>query len=692
MAHVLKLDTFDFSVYVRLQPDEKFDPGQNPIEPRFAEAAAGEGQPLIAFDEPNKVLSWPVHLTPFKSASYADTEDGLNDLVVDVNGACRIAKRVEWRMDGATNSTFWDVQAAVFKPDFSYFKTRQFWLSGILTVYAKTYGDTGTLRAPPGGGTAAGTGIAVAANLGALEGDVPAQIRAIITTGSQVIDSGRIVGVSVIPSSYTWDVPLASILVAGATFYGASGAVGSQMLAATRDTGTGWQSAGSTAATEDDFYEWGRVHLSPASAYLGRNRVIALAMNDQISGAEVRLSDARNFERGLAGNQFPSGIGMPMPMDLGAFSVPSNFAGPTVSLSLLRRTITYPNSVVEPPLTMIQWVANHSRGFLLSRLLVLPEANTSLVIDADRTPLGGIGAGYTTALAPTTGILYGSAMTQRFDTLGNTVLTGLSIFPSSLVEGRVVGNFKMIAPVATGGVGANGVNATAGNLRVRVLYGGMLVPSQAVYAGKVLPFPLSTGSSLIGARALLNAGGTTGTLQVGVFASAAIFEVIASKAIATMAEDCGVLECQFNGDTITARHYTDLGFSNVTRLVGFASHIRGFKPGNPIWGLFNSTPTVAAPIQALGIVGVDYSVSPSQPVAPRDQYVFDSAERGQAFLQTTASAFTRGRDSVRRGSIPGTLPTVAAQVIGFVLPMDNDGSNDLIALEVKVRERFQYAR
>src|SRR5690606_29602987 len=93
--------------------------------------------------------------------------------VTELNRRLTGAQTLEWRPEGATNSTFFDVVSARWEPAYDYRRQSVLLASGTLRVWTKPYGHAGTSRIV---GTAAASGIAFVP-LGTVAGDADALLR-----------------------------------------------------------------------------------------------------------------------------------------------------------------------------------------------------------------------------------------------------------------------------------------------------------------------------------------------------------------------------------------------------------------------------------------------------------------------------------------------------------------------------------
>lgn len=226
---VLKLGGLDLSSYLRVNPDDPnpVDP-YSPffVEPAFSETPFSDGQVLISTTVLNREQLFPLFLR-----DATGTKDALHALIRSINNAMAVRPlMLEWRDDGASASTFFDVSFARFEPNFNFRRSVHGYGAGVLHVFTTGYGHTGTTRVSA---TAAGTGIFLSVPIASVAGDAPALLDTTIVSGAVLPSLGRIVAVAPITNpSYTPRIPAASLtdLQTGATLTGASGADGSQMM------------------------------------------------------------------------------------------------------------------------------------------------------------------------------------------------------------------------------------------------------------------------------------------------------------------------------------------------------------------------------------------------------------------------------------------------------------------------------
>jgi len=82
---------------------------------------------------------------------------------------------------------------------------------------------------------------------------------------------------------------------------------------------------------------------------------------------------------------------------------------------------------------------------------------------------------------------------------------------------------------------------------------------------------------------------------------------------------------------------------------------------------------------------------PSAAFAPRDRVSYLGASRA-VLRMSSASVVTGHLDAYQRGAIPDLDPAVSERLVAFHLPLDGGATNDLLSAEIRVTERWTYAR
>lgn len=310
MALVLKLGDLDFSSSVKLQKDAGFDPaGGDWREPQFSESSLAEGGEFTHDNVKLKQLAWPLLLS-------AASKDDLIDLVGQVNrepdkpGQCV----AEWRDDGASRSSFFDVEAARLDIQFDFWRAKARHIDATLRIWVKPYAHTGTTRLVA---SARGSGMLVTAPIqGPIEGDVPALVDASTLPGGAA-DHGVFLGLSLLPHpSYAAEIRPAQLASGAneATLFSTNKLAGSQYLSAR------------PAVTPNSLIV-AEVRLGIPSHYVGRNRLLGL-FRVPSQTASVRASMALHA---LDGFKQPVGPTLTLSQptaghwnlyDLGVFEIP----------------------------------------------------------------------------------------------------------------------------------------------------------------------------------------------------------------------------------------------------------------------------------------------------------------------------------------------------------------------------------
>ncbi len=171
MPSVLKVNGRDLSTFLRLQPDEGFEAaGVDYLTPQFGGAPAlAEGGVFVADATTNKEWTAPLWLhSPTGAAGVDELVEGVNlDLFT------RGPAAVEYRPEGATQSTFFDLERGRLDPHYSHHHHRKGWMKADLKLWTKPYGHTGTMRTVVPSAVSP-NGAPVVTDITGLAGDVPA--------------------------------------------------------------------------------------------------------------------------------------------------------------------------------------------------------------------------------------------------------------------------------------------------------------------------------------------------------------------------------------------------------------------------------------------------------------------------------------------------------------------------------------
>lgn len=308
MPPVLKLGTLDLSDYIGLQKEDGFDPFDPDYkEPQFGTSPLREGGVHLGDTVGLREMVWPLKLK-------ATSKDALHALEQQiVREGDREDQRVEWRDAGATASTFFDIAATRWEPEFHYWRGQKNRVNGVLRVWVQPYGHTATARLIAS--AALGNSVAQLNHLqrvnvpsGAIAGDIPALLDVRVKPGTVPT---REVAVSVLPhASYQPQVSATQLtnLLAGATtrLNQTGPALGSYVEIPLVNNGNQQIIA--------------RANLPIPSTYLGRNRVLAFIRNGFTRNLHVHARDYARERIGptvvLAGSQSDFDV-----VDLGVLSV-----------------------------------------------------------------------------------------------------------------------------------------------------------------------------------------------------------------------------------------------------------------------------------------------------------------------------------------------------------------------------------
>lgn len=260
MSALLKVNGRDLSAWIEVQHDRGLDPA-NPThtEPQFGGSLAlREGLEYVGDAVGNRELPIPLIL---KAAS----TDAVLQLVRDINTDLFPGAQVEFRPEGATNSTFLDLERGRLEPNYQHFVLANKRLRCVLRLWTEAYGRLGNGRTIA---AVSATGPARIAATGIL-GDVDALANIETRVGSAVASSGRVVMYGVHHSASFNPIHTPAMITdraANSTVVGASGAIASQYLGVP---------AGPTIASGYLVTDY----LTPPDAHVGRHRVIGVVQS-----------------------------------------------------------------------------------------------------------------------------------------------------------------------------------------------------------------------------------------------------------------------------------------------------------------------------------------------------------------------------------------------------------------------------
>lgn len=647
-------DQLDLWQYLRTQPGEGLDlfgQGQY-LEPGFSDSPLDEGQGLITVAAKNREVVIPLALN-------AASKDALRTLVQGVVRRVRAPDaQLEWRDENSTTSTFFAIEFGRFEPEQNYFREKANWAQGTLRLQVYPYGSTGTQRIAA---TAIGTAPLQTAFMasGFLQGDVAALGKVTVGGGSAPAWLGdRVAMVADLPHpSYPLSIPAASLT--GAILTGASGAYASQFQAAS--LAVSGESVGVVRAT-----------LQGASILAGkRHRVFALAR-----GANPFMAFSAKDTVGQPLGPTAAATAMDWALvDLGILSVPST---PPPGLGINMK-------FGAPSSWSYQWQAGgvaYQPG--ISGLFMLPE--DTLVSTVDR-------AGAQTLRADSNFFegVQGTYIVGQVDKLGNTWSQAFFDGASAPIL-LSLGQLSAVAQQKQAFAFADTIDDLRIVSRFNGPTGGSIChPSTFLALRKVH----MEGGVAAGVEARIQ-GGTLPYLAIAEAASPGL--PLASLGLSPTAMAAGFL---LTPNAELAMEVLDGKVTAMMRSVGTKSLVRSDGTLLPVASISasygRSNPGRSEFCIGGGAGGGDcvlYSVTVEQGAGthswPRDANVFDSPGR-LSYRQSSASVFQRITDMTRRGQLPRLSPSsVAVAVLSH--PLHGGPANDVVSADVRVVERFTYAR
>lgn len=590
-------------------------------------ASAGSPTPRY-FDGDSLDADWTS--TPHASSSTLHAgKDGLHKMVAKLRRTLNTASQATWRDDGATSLSYLDLAFGRFEPAYDYRKAQKLWISGVLRVWALPYAHTGTSRIV---GTAAGT-VPLTVALGSLEGDVPAIVDVLVKDSSTVAPvGGRVTIVAAAATGYRTWTPAASITNLASTIFsliGASGAPGSQTL----------ETTGASVGDHDHL----RIDLAPATAYIGRNRLLA------ITDGGARDVTLRAYKDGqplgpAAPATAPLGYHL---QDLGVLTVPTAIQGATISLML---------RVASAAQTSLRPNAMTTR---LGGVLLLPEDRTALAVDTNRTVL---------ARAPYAPDGLGQvALIDTIDSLGNPHQATHFLWSKPAIKdgGGVVAG----TAAAQGFINAGALIAhpTAVDVQAEITF---------AMAGHVNQY------ALIGKGQGYN-NAVYGRYQHQAAASGALAILVDGNVVASQAVAAAPVRIR----TWTRGPIIEVAAWGTTGLIGSlsASHGRAAIPGQTVLALGASVG-----IASNYIGGARVAEVPSRAIGAGDLTHFSDVDR--VTRRTSASVVTGDITSLQIGGPLRADVDTPQQIVAYTLPIDGGPANSPVSVEVRVREQFTYLR
>jgi hypothetical protein len=408
MTIVLKVDGMDLSSYVRVQHDAGLDPvNAERIQPQFGgNTAFSDGQPWVRDSAANREWNVPLFM---KAASV----DALHTLVQTLNSHLFQSAVVEFKPDGATQSTFFDLEAGDLRENYKNFMQAKFWLDATLKLWTRPHGTTGTTRSIASfttGATYSPSGGPQVFQATGILGDVGAAVNMRITLAALPAPAAvnghfaaygfhrsasfvplRVPSVHLVPNTPTYG------------FYGASDAIGSQYMGLSIATNFLNQFA------LQDF-------VRTDSTFAGRHRVLMVYRHRLTPASALSF---RAYFNDPVGQQVPFSAGTVVATvsggvwqvaDLGEVTIPAAASGETLATSYVQLiantasaaytggTQVEVNRLVYIPLDIAAgfavdasaaWFTGDSIEFRSYPTAVVRQSNASLVRNQNVSALGG---------------------------------------------------------------------------------------------------------------------------------------------------------------------------------------------------------------------------------------------------------------------------------------------------------------
>lgn len=646
MPFSLTINGLDLSTYMRVHPEDGMDPHDpNVIAAGFGETG-GEGAPLLSVQANNREMVFPLHIRGTDKQNLHDTLRGLHFTLSKASG-----KTLVLQDEGATNSTTFDVLHAQFDPDYNYRRSQRFWQSGVLRVWAKPYGYS-SAAVTVASSVATGPAAAASCSPG---GDVQAEIMMQVGGGSYIstFDLGFITGVSIVPSGYVYDIPIASVArLAGVASYQDRWALASHAVIDNNSVADYGQAVYSL-----------RVDLSPATMYSGRNRIFILGRGAQ--GYGISAYNERNEILGDAVASSNSQFGHNT-LDLGVLNVEPVPGQATVSIFLKYTGYENTPALVDRAL----WTTIETINTSFNRVLVLPDEKTALAVeDSSRAHEAMY---YANADSPYTSFSGTAAGNPYTDFKGNEVYVALADS-----QGYFDSSEGVFASASRGAVATANVQSTnfvdSSNVQMEVFARNSQTASTGLFVGvnttRGVRFHRSNGSQ--GVLALFAPTGTL--LASAAFNAPTQYYAIGLRVVGNTAE-AYIREVNTTG-------------TYLARLTGAAT----------VWqqaaaGLYITMMAGVGGGTTDRVTGWNIESIASVPLVARDKYVFDSKTQ-TAWQTSLASVFYRDITNKVRGLIPRPEPSLPQRVIGLRLPYGGDQrAADYVSVEHSYTERFRYFR
>jgi hypothetical protein len=689
-AFTLKLGNLDLSNYLRVAQGDGLDPLDSSgfIDPQFSDSVIAEGQPLISVTQSNREMVFPLYLR-------STTMDALADLMQSINSEIANTRPLvlEWKDQGATNSTFFDVTFARFDPEYNYRRAggngNAKWMGGTLRVYASPpYGHTGTTRVIA---TAVASGNSVLVPIpSALDGDIAAQLRVQIQHAVAQTWDGDQLAVSVLPNASWNPVINASQFLnplLGGAWNSTLGVIQHASIGAASGAPGG---VAYNVAIQPIFYD--ESNVQPNNYYNYADRLFSFALSGSVYSGNIRvlaavraplwpgLNVGMTDQTGIPVGNFSTATGWRgySLVDLGRVSMPTGIGGATKVFNVAMNSANVFAVANAAPAFVKDYGAllgtsecGDPYALQFAQLYVLPEDSTQFFLDSDRKPAFNI---------------------NFVDNQSHTPIDVASDFTDAL---GVTWSTTSGTAVRDYGYRASNSAATPPNLRPDVGFANnwnIEVEYDDIAVTPILAATTTFGvarfiggfSSVLAVS--INHTASTNSLSIGGLGlpvACTAFPMVASNPL-NWAEGRVILRCKMQGDTAAAsveyfNYSATAGLATYTLLASMVASQAAFNSR----GIISFQPGAYARIRT-----IRGHYSPSYAEVPSGSFLVDTNQRVAQYLAAGGS-YLRDIKNQRGGY--QTLPSPSPAAV-FALRQPIDAPADKTGVIISARERFTFFR
>lgn len=653
-----RLGSLDLAPYMRVNPDDGLDlyGAGEWIEPALADTPFGDGQLLTSVDVRSRPMVVPLFLR-----GDDHSKDQLHDLMARIEvELAQPGLMVEWQDAGASEPTFYDVTFGRFEPGFNHRRHEHGYSAGTLRLWTGGYGHTATTRVLA---TAQGSGMVTVVTIpSSVQGDAPALLRTLVTVGTHIPSYGRLLAVAPLAHpSYAPLIPAARFtdLMGGAALIGASGAQGSQYLGLPvnptgRASGIGC-----------------KVPLPNPSISGGENRVFLVARTGLGRGVAIEAIDP--FGNRLGPTAACSSLDWSV-IDLGVARIPTQGLPTVPKITLLAGGIVASGHSPSVPLIA-------SPGLQINQAVVLP--NRELLTVLDRTSARG------SLISRDYGKGQGALAGSR-DDFHNAWALGWNKATSPAVLLRT-GRHTILSPATLGNISSARVDLPPQDRMIVVGRPLFAYPPPGASTAWWLRKDLATGAYVQAELCMASAlAFPTGHLAIHT-ATNGVESLLASVAVGNLCPYAPYkLELAVDGPECTARlsaqfPITAAGATTNQAAVAAASNAAVSGNGQPVMAIRSGGLHAGA-----GFYGWETHLPGSSPLARFDTVTLDG-EFNTAHRQGSGSAERYAPLPDTRGAFPRVSPSAPAVAV-LNAPLDQGPANETSTVELRMRERFHFAR